>query len=67
MGLSLVVVGLLWLYAPRTLAWFGNLPGDIRVRQEGFSFYLPLASMLLVSLLLTLLVNGLRWLLSRLA
>ncbi len=57
------MIGLLWLYAPRTLSWFGHLPGDIRVEREGFRLYLPMASMLLVSLFLTALANGLVWLL----
>jgi hypothetical protein len=63
LGLSLVVVGLLWLYAPRTLSWFGHLPGDIRIEREGFRLYVPMTSMLLVSLLLTLLASGLAWVL----
>ena len=35
----------------------GRLPGDIIIRRENFTFYFPLATMLLVSLLLTLLFN----------
>ena len=35
----------------------GRLPGDIIIRRENFTFYFPLATMLLVSLLLTLLSN----------
>ncbi|GIW32512.1 MAG: hypothetical protein KatS3mg071_2686 [Meiothermus sp.] len=62
LGLVLVVLGLVWLYAPGLLAWFGRLPGDIRLEREGFRFYFPLTSMLLVSLALSLLFNLLwRW------
>jgi hypothetical protein len=62
LGLLLVVLGLIWIYAPGLLAWFGRLPGDIRVEREGFRFYFPLTSMLLVSLALTLVFNLLlRW------
>ncbi|AWR86150.1 DUF2905 domain-containing protein [Meiothermus taiwanensis] len=62
LGLVLVLLGLVWLYAPGLLAWFGRLPGDIRIEREGFRFYLPLTSMLLVSLALSLLLNLLlRW------
>ncbi len=62
LGLVLVLLGLVWLYAPGLLAWFGRLPGDIRLEREGFRFYLPLTSMLLVSLALSLLLNLLlRW------
>ncbi len=62
LGLLLVVLGLMWLYAPGLLTWFGRLPGDIRIEREGFRFYFPLTSMLLVSLALTLVFNLLlRW------
>lgn len=53
-GLALVVVGLLWPWLGRLP--FGRLPGDIVVQREGFSFFLPITSMLLLSLLLTLLL-----------
>lgn len=56
-GLGLALVGLvLWLF-PRALAWFGNLPGDIRVERDDTRVYLPITSMLLVSVVLTLLLN----------
>ncbi len=62
LGLVLLLLGLVWLYAPGLLAWFGRLPGDIRIEREGFRFYFPLTSMLLVSLALSLLFNLLwRW------
>ncbi|NOK15439.1 DUF2905 domain-containing protein [Corallococcus carmarthensis] len=51
-GLGLVVVGLLvWAGA---FSWFGRLPGDIRVESGRTRFYAPLASMLLISVLLSL-------------
>ncbi|RKH07738.1 DUF2905 domain-containing protein [Corallococcus carmarthensis] len=51
-GLGLVVVGLLvWAGA---FSWFGRLPGDIRVESGHTRFYAPLASMLLISVLLSL-------------
>ena len=44
-------------------AWFGRLPGDIRIERETVHIYIPIVSMLLVSLVLTLLLNLLRrWL-----
>ena len=35
----------------------GRLPGDIRIEREGFSFYFPLASSILVSVVLTVILN----------
>lgn len=58
LGATLVVLGLLlWSGA---LSWFGRLPGDIRIERETVRVYLPLVSMLVVSVVLTLLVNLLR-------
>ncbi len=57
-GVILVAAGLLlWSGA---LSWFGRLPGDIRIERETVRIYVPLASMVLVSLILTLLVNVIR-------
>lgn len=57
LGLLLVALGLVWHYAPGALAWFGRLPGDIRVRREGLSVFIPFTSGLLVSLALSLLLT----------
>jgi hypothetical protein len=57
-GAVLVVVGVLvWAGA---LAWFGRLPGDIRVERETVRIYIPLASMLVVSVALSLLLGLVR-------
>ena len=58
LGLLLVVVGLVaWAGG---LSWFGRLPGDVRVARGNVRVYAPIASMLLVSLVLTVLVRVLR-------
>lgn len=62
-GLGLALLGvIIWLGGGNLLGWFGRLPGDIRVERPGFRFYAPLASMLLLSLLL----SAVLWLLRRL-
>jgi hypothetical protein len=54
-GAILALVGLLvWSGA---LRWFGALPGDIRVEKSGVRVYVPLVSMLLLSIALTLLLR----------
>ncbi len=60
-GLGIVVVGLLaWSGA---LGWFGRLPGDLRFEGQRSRLVVPLTSMLLVSVALTVVVNlVLRWL-----
>jgi hypothetical protein len=57
-GVALVVVGLLVLSGG--LSWFGRLPGDIRIERGNVRLYVPIVSMLLVSLALTLILNLLR-------
>lgn len=54
LGVVLVVVGgLAWAGG---LSWFGHLPGDIRIERPGVRVYVPLASMLLVSVVVSLLL-----------
>lgn len=59
-GLLLVVVGVLaWAGA---LSWFGKLPGDIRIEGERTRVYFPLASMIIASIVLTIVLNVVtRW------
>jgi membrane protein implicated in regulation of membrane protease activity len=51
-GLVVLVIGA--LVAAGWLTWFGRLPGDIRYERGGTRVYVPITSMVLVSLLLTL-------------
>ena len=53
-GLGVVLVGLL-IYAGG-FSWFGRLPGDIRYESEHVRVFVPFASMLLLSLALTLIL-----------
>jgi len=57
-GLIVVFVGVL-IYTG-WLSWFGRLPGDIRYESEGVRVYVPIVSMLLVSVVLSLLFYLLR-------
>lgn len=57
LGAALLAIGLLLKYAPFLIAWFGKLPGDIRIKSENSLVFIPITSMIIVSLLLTLIVN----------
>jgi hypothetical protein len=57
-GVFIIIVGLL-IYSGG-LSWFGRLPGDIRYESGSVRVYIPIVSMLLVSLALTLIFNLLR-------
>jgi hypothetical protein len=54
LGLVILVAGLLWPWLSKLS--IGRLPGDFLIQREGFSFYFPLMTGLLVSLILTLLL-----------
>ena len=56
-GILLFVVGGLVFIAAKFGVPFGRLPGDIRIEREGFSFYFPLATSILISVGLTILLN----------
>lgn len=56
-GLAIVLVGAVMTWAPWMLKWFGKLPGDLRIERESGTVYIPLASMFVLSLVLTLIVN----------
>lgn len=53
LGLLLIAGGGLWLWAGK-LPLLGRLPGDFRIERENFSFYFPLGTCLLISLLVSL-------------
>jgi uncharacterized protein HemY len=56
-GIILVVIGLVVSYAPGLVNWFGKLPGDIRIQNEQRFIFIPITSMLIISVILTLIVN----------
>ncbi len=65
MAILLFLIGLLFLFMPR-LPGLGRLPGDIYIERDNFSCFVPIATSILLSLLLTIGLNLLFWLLNRL-
>ncbi len=57
LGVILLLIGVALQFAPWLFSWFGKLPGDIRIRTDSTSVSIPITSMILVSLVLTLLLN----------
>lgn len=55
-GAVLMGVGAL-LYFGGKIPWFGRLPGDIHVERENFSFYFPVVTSILLSVILTIVLN----------
>ena len=59
-GIALVIIGALVHFAPWAFTWFGKLPGDIRIEGEKGNVFIPLTSTILLSILLSIIVNVLR-------
>jgi hypothetical protein len=55
-GVLLIIAGVLMIFADR-IPFLGKLPGDIVYRKGNFTLYVPIATMLIVSILLTILLN----------
>jgi len=51
-GLVIALIGVVLSFAGR-IPWLGRLPGDIYVKRENFTFYFPLATSIVISLLLS--------------
>jgi hypothetical protein len=58
-GIALIVIGFLLLIGEK-IPWVGRLPGDILIKREKFTFYFPLATSIVISIILTLLFTLLR-------
>jgi hypothetical protein len=56
-GILLFVIGGLVFMASKIGIPLGRLPGDIRIERENFSFHFPLASSIVISILLTIILN----------
>jgi hypothetical protein len=55
LGIVLVIVGAVFLLAPK-IPWLGKLPGDISFKRGNVSFYFPLGTCILISIILTLIL-----------
>jgi hypothetical protein len=56
-GIAVIVIGVLIYFLHDKLHWIGRLPGDIRVQRENFRFYFPIVTMIVISLVLTIVIN----------
>ena len=56
-GGVLLFVGAALQYAPWLVNWFGRLPGDIRFESGSSRVFIPITSMILLSIVLTIIVN----------
>ena len=54
MGILLIFLGIILTAGPK-IPWIGKLPGDISIQRGNFSFYFPLTTCIIISIILTLL------------
>ncbi|SHE73561.1 Protein of unknown function [Microbulbifer donghaiensis] len=59
-GVVLIVVGVLMHIAPWLFNWFGRLPGDIRIESERSRVYVPIVSMIILSVVLSVIISFFR-------
>lgn len=60
-GAGVLILGALVRFTPGLFTWFGNLPGDIKMEGENSRVFIPITSMIVVSIALTLVVNLVAW------
>jgi len=56
-GTILLVIGAVLHFAPWTLNWLGKLPGDIHIESARGKIFIPVTSMIIVSIALTIIIN----------
>jgi len=56
-GVFIFIIGLMIQFGGDKLGWFGNLYGDFKIIRSNYSFYFPLTSMLLVSFIISIVIN----------
>lgn len=56
-GALLLLIGAALQFAPGLVGWFGRLPGDIRIESGKTRVFIPITSMILLSIVLTIVVN----------
>ena len=59
-GCILIAAGVLYHFAPWLFTWFGRLPGDIRIESGRSKVFIPITSMIVLSVVLSLLLSFFR-------
>jgi hypothetical protein len=57
LGIIAVLAGIIIIYVPNLFSWFGKLPLDINIQTEHTRVFIPITSMLVISLILSLLTS----------
>ncbi len=60
-GIIIILLGVILYFFPNAFKWFGNLPGDFKSKGEHTSFYFPLTSMIILSILFNIVLRMFRY------
>jgi hypothetical protein len=63
-GAVIIVIALLMIFG-QYIPFFGKLPGDIFIKKDNWSFYFPIVTFLIVSIILTIIINVILYFLNR--
>jgi hypothetical protein len=63
-GAVIIVVTLLMIFGQH-IPFFGKLPGDIFIKKDNFSFYFPIVTFLIISIILTVIINLILYFMNR--
>ncbi len=55
-GILFIVIGLAFMFADK-IPYIGRLPGDIHIKKENFSFYFPITTSIIISIILTIIFS----------
>lgn len=55
-GIILIVIGIVLLFSSK-IPFVGKLPGDILIKKDGFTFYFPLVTSIIISIIITIIIN----------
>lgn len=56
-GAIIIIAGIIVYFFNGSLKWFGRLPGDVSIERKNFRFYFPFVTMIIISVILTIIVN----------
>lgn len=60
-GILILLIGVLIYFFHDKLNWIGNLPGDIKIERTDFKIYIPITTMILLSIVITILMRIWTW------
>lgn len=55
-GIFIIILGVLFLFGDK-IPFFGKLPGDIVIKKENYTIYIPIVTSILLSIILSIIIN----------